>query len=74
MKKKKQTIEKNTYWVVLIGTTEGDEVTETIKVRAVNPNLAADEAYAESTEIETLEEAQVFSDEKLINKVYTVIY
>ena len=73
MKKTKQTIEKNTYWVVLIGTTDCEYVDETIKVRAENPDLAADEAAAE-TEIEDVDEAQIFSDAKLNNKVYTVIY
>lgn len=67
----KHGIDGDPYWVVLSGTEGGKEVNKTIKVAAPDHSKAVDRAM-EVWEPDTLETAEVYSDEMLDNKVYTL--
>lgn len=67
----KHGIDGDPYWVVLSGTEGGKDVNKTIKVAAPDRSKAVDRAR-EVWEPDTLECAEVYSDEMLNNKVYTL--
>lgn len=74
---KKEAIQKivaatSTYYAYVFGTNSGKNVEEKVKVRAENPDLAADEA-SEIVDMDYVNQVDIYSDNKYRNKIFTVI-